>query len=160
MKNIDLVYRGGNVGLMGLISQTLFDGGRHVLGYTLVIPKRQFIMFLQITSVTIGEVKPIKNIHQRKAKMSLYFFHFNVNYYAGGYDSLEELFEVITWAQLGIHSKPLGLLNIDGYYNSLLFFIDQAEEEDFIKQSAYYIIVFASNAKELIEKLKVMFTIF
>ncbi|XP_039138744.1 cytokinin riboside 5'-monophosphate phosphoribohydrolase LOG1-like [Dioscorea cayenensis subsp. rotundata] len=67
MKNIDLVYGGGNIGLMGLIAQTLFDGGRHVLG---VIPTP--LMDKEITSVTIGDLKPVKNIHQRKAEMSLH----------------------------------------------------------------------------------------
>ncbi|KAH7663685.1 Cytokinin riboside 5'-monophosphate phosphoribohydrolase LOG protein [Dioscorea alata] len=134
MKNIDLVYGGGNIGLMGLISHTLFDGGKH------------------ITGVTIEEVKPVENIHQRKTEISLHAEAFIAM--PGGYGTLEEFFEVIIWAQLGIHSKPVGLLNIDGYYNSLLSFIDQAIEKGFIKPSAHHIIVSTSNAKELIDKLE------
>ncbi|XP_039146857.1 cytokinin riboside 5'-monophosphate phosphoribohydrolase LOG1-like [Dioscorea cayenensis subsp. rotundata] len=147
MKNIDFVYGGGNIGLMGLISQTLFDGGRHVLG---VIPNA--LMNKEITGVTIGEVKPVENMHQRIVEMNLHADAFIAM--SEGYGTLEELFEVITWAQLDIHSKPVGLLNINGYYNSLLSFIDQAIEEGFIKPSAHYIVVSASNAKELIEKLE------
>nr|TKR65869.1 cytokinin riboside 5'-monophosphate phosphoribohydrolase LOG3-like isoform X2 [Populus alba] len=72
----------------------------------------------------------------------------------GGYGTLEELLEVITWAQLGIHDKPVGLLNVDGYYNSLLSFIDKAVEEGFISPSARNIIVSAPTAKELVKKLE------
>ncbi|MBA0702961.1 hypothetical protein Goari_022845, partial [Gossypium aridum] len=71
-----------------------------------------------------------------------------------GYGTLEELLEVITWAQLGIHDKPVGLLNVDGYYNSLLSFIDKAVEEGFISPNARQIIVSAPTAKELVKKLE------
>lgn len=75
---------------------------------------------------------------------------------AGGYGTLEELLEVITWAQLGIHHKPVGLLNVDGYYNSLLTFIDKAVEEGFINPCARRIIVLAPTAQELMDKLEVI----
>ncbi|KAL3846300.1 hypothetical protein ACJIZ3_003703 [Penstemon smallii] len=71
-----------------------------------------------------------------------------------GYGTLEELLEVITWAQLGIHDKPVGLLNVDGYYNSLLSFIDKAVEERFISPSERHIIVSAPSTKELVNKLE------
>ncbi|MFQ6638886.1 hypothetical protein Gotur_014692 [Gossypium turneri] len=71
-----------------------------------------------------------------------------------GYGTLEELLEVITWAQLGIHDKPVGLLNVDGYYNSLLSFIDKAVEEGFISPNARHIIVSAPTAKELVENME------
>ncbi|KAL6295591.1 hypothetical protein ACE6H2_003733 [Prunus campanulata] len=72
----------------------------------------------------------------------------------GGYGTLEELLEVITWAQLGIHDKPVGLLNVDGYYNSLLSFIDKAVDEGFIDPAARHIIVSAQTAQELMCKLE------
>ncbi|XP_019238101.1 PREDICTED: cytokinin riboside 5'-monophosphate phosphoribohydrolase LOG1-like, partial [Nicotiana attenuata] len=72
----------------------------------------------------------------------------------GGYGTLEELLEVITWSQLGIHDKPVGLLNVEGYYNSLLCFIDKAVEEGFITPSAHHIIVSAPTAHELMSKLE------
>ncbi|XLU47419.1 hypothetical protein S245_042233 [Arachis hypogaea] len=72
----------------------------------------------------------------------------------GGYGTLEELLEVITWAQLGIHDKPVGLLNVDGYYNSLLSFIDKAVEEGFISPKARHIIVSAPSPKELVKKME------
>ncbi|XP_039121028.1 cytokinin riboside 5'-monophosphate phosphoribohydrolase LOG1-like [Dioscorea cayenensis subsp. rotundata] len=132
---------------MGLISQTAFDGGKQVLG---IIPKA--LMDKEITGITLGEVKPVANMHQRKAEMTRNSDAFIAM--PGGYGTLEELFEVITWAQLGIHNKPVGLLNINGYYDSLLSFIDQAVEEGFINPSARHIIVCTSNAKQLMEKLK------
>ncbi|GAU45887.1 hypothetical protein TSUD_24890 [Trifolium subterraneum] len=73
---------------------------------------------------------------------------------SGGYGTLEELLEIITWAQLGIHSKPVGLLNVDGFYNSLLSFIDKAVDEGFISPKARRIIVSASTAKELVRELE------
>ncbi|KAM0942404.1 putative LOG family protein [Dioscorea sansibarensis] len=103
-----------------------------------------------IIGVTVGEVKQVVDKHQRKARMARHSDAFIV--LPGGYGTLEELFEVITWAQLG--NKPVGLLNIDGYYNSLFLFIDQAVKESFIKPTTHHTIISASNAKELVEKLE------
>ncbi|CAL1404259.1 unnamed protein product [Linum trigynum] len=146
-RNIDLVYGGGSIGLMGLISQAVYEGGRHVIG---VIPKT--LMPQEITGVTVGEVKAVADMHQRKAEMARHSDAFIA--LPGGYGTLEELLEVITWAQLGIHDKPVGLLNVDGYYNSLLLFIDKAVEEGFISPSARHIIVSAPNAKDLVKKME------
>ncbi|XVE59083.1 hypothetical protein DITRI_Ditri05aG0016500 [Diplodiscus trichospermus] len=146
-RNIDLVYGGGSIGLMGLISQAVFDGGRHVIG---VIPKT--LMPREITGETVGEVKAVADMHQRKAEMARQSDAFIA--LPGGYGTLEELLEVITWAQLGIHDKPVGLLNVDGYYNSLLSFIDKAVEEGFISPNARHIIVSAPTAKELVKKME------
>ncbi|KAH7651106.1 Cytokinin riboside 5'-monophosphate phosphoribohydrolase LOG protein, partial [Dioscorea alata] len=146
LKNIDLVYGGGSIGLMGLISQTVFDGGRNVLG---VIPKA--LMAREITGVTVEEIKPVIDMYHRKAEMGSYADAFIA--LPGGYGTIEELFEVISWAHLGIHNKPISLLNVDGYYNSLLSFIDKVLQEGFIKLAARQIII-SSNATELIEKLE------
>lgn len=146
-RNIDLVYGGGSIGLMGLVSQAVHSGGRHVIG---VIPKT--LMPREITGETVGEVKAVADMHQRKAEMARHSDAFIA--LPGGYGTLEELLEVITWAQLGIHDKPVGLLNVDGYYNSLLTFIDQAVEEGFIDPSARHIIVSAPTAQELVKNLE------
>ncbi|KAK4751368.1 hypothetical protein SAY87_004850 [Trapa incisa] len=146
-RNIDLVYGGGSIGLMGLISQAVFDGGRHVLG---VIPET--LMLKEITGETIGEVRAVSSMHQRKAEMAQQSDAFIA--LPGGYGTLEELLEVISWAQLGIHDKPVGLLNVDGYYNSLLSFIDKAVDEGFVTPSARHIIVSAPTAHDLISKLE------
>ncbi|CAN4121543.1 unnamed protein product [Withania somnifera] len=132
---------------MGLVSQAVHDGGRHVIG---VIPKA--LMPRELTGETVGEVKAVADMHQRKAEMARHSDAFIA--LPGGYGTLEELLEVITWAQLGIHDKPVGLLNVDGYYNSLLSFIDKAVEEGFISPNARQIIVSAPTATELVEKLE------
>ncbi|XP_057501825.1 probable cytokinin riboside 5'-monophosphate phosphoribohydrolase LOGL3 isoform X2 [Actinidia eriantha] len=105
-----------------------------------------------ITGETVGEVRPVSGMHQRKAEMARQADAFIA--LPGGYGTLEELLEVITWAQLGIHDKPVGLLNVDGYYNSLLTFIDKAVDEGFIIPSARHIIISAQNAHELMCKLE------
>ncbi|XP_034598792.1 probable cytokinin riboside 5'-monophosphate phosphoribohydrolase LOGL10 [Setaria viridis] len=147
-RNIDLVYGGGSLGLMGLISHAVHRGGRHVVG---VVP-RALMTTPEIIGETVGEVKVVEDMHQRKAEMASQSDAFIA--LPGGYGTLEELFQVITWAQLGIHHKPVGLLNIDGYYNSLLVFIDHAVEEGFISPSAHHIFVQAPSAQELMEKLE------
>ncbi|XP_077246313.1 putative cytokinin riboside 5'-monophosphate phosphoribohydrolase LOG6 isoform X2 [Tasmannia lanceolata] len=181
-RKVDLVYGGGSVGLMGLVSQAVHRGGGHVLGWDKqnnirinkiirfliwvffsfltfvswvcflyrIIPKT--LMCKEITGETIGEVKAVADMHQRKAEMARHSDAFIA--LPGGYGTLEELLEVITWAQLGIHDKPVGLLNVDGYYNSLLTFIDKAVDDGFIKPLQRDIIVSAPNAKELVQKLE------
>ncbi|KAK4429361.1 Cytokinin riboside 5'-monophosphate phosphoribohydrolase LOG7 [Sesamum alatum] len=146
-RKIDLVYGGGSIGLMGLVSQAVYHGGRHVLG---VIPTT--LMPREITGEPVGEVRAVSGMHQRKAEMARQADAFIA--LPGGYGTLEELLEVITWAQLGIHDKPVGLLNVDGYYNSLLCFIDKAVDEGFITPSARHIIVSAQTAHELMSKLE------
>ncbi|KAF5206460.1 Cytokinin riboside 5'-monophosphate phosphoribohydrolase LOG7 [Thalictrum thalictroides] len=146
-RKIDLVYGGGSVGLMGLVSQAVHDGGRHVLG---IIPKT--LMPRELTGETVGEVRTVSDMHQRKAEMARQADAFIA--LPGGYGTLEELLEVITWAQLNIHHKPVGLLNVEGYYNSLLSFIDKAVDEGFISPSARRIIVSAPTAKELVKELE------
>ncbi|MED6116168.1 Cytokinin riboside 5'-monophosphate phosphoribohydrolase log3, variant 2 [Stylosanthes scabra] len=147
-RNIDLVYGGGSIGLMGLISQVVYHGGRHVLG---VIPKT--LMPRELTGETVGEVRAVSGMHQRKAEMARHADAFIA--LPGGYGTLEELLEIITWAQLGIHDKPVGLLNVDGYYNSLLAFMDKAVDEGFVTPAARNIIVSAQTAQELMCKLEV-----
>nr|XP_043613441.1 cytokinin riboside 5'-monophosphate phosphoribohydrolase LOG7 [Erigeron canadensis] len=146
-RRIDLVYGGGSVGLMGLVSQAVHDGGRHVLG---VIPRT--LMPREITGEPVGEVKAVADMHERKAEMARLADAFIA--LPGGYGTLEELLEVITWAQLKIHHKPVGLLNVDGYYNSLLSFIDKAVDEGFISPIARRIILSAPKAKELVRQLE------
>ncbi|KAF4388509.1 hypothetical protein F8388_012486 [Cannabis sativa] len=98
-KKIDLVYGGGSIGLMGIVSQEVHRSGGHVLG---IIPKA--LMRKEITGETIGEVRTVADMHQRKAEMARHSDCFIA--LPGGYGTLEELLEVITWAQLGIHDKP------------------------------------------------------
>ncbi|KAE8654076.1 Cytokinin riboside 5'-monophosphate phosphoribohydrolase LOG5 [Hibiscus syriacus] len=144
---LDLVYGGGSVGLMGLVSQEVHRRGGHVIG---IIPKT--LMSKEITGETFGEVKPVADMHRRKAEMARHSDCFIA--LPGGYGTLEELLEVIKWAQLGIHDKPVGLINVDGYYNYLLNFLDKAVDDGFIKPSQRRIVVSAPTATELVRKLE------
>lgn len=109
---------------------------------------------MQITGETVGEVRAVSGMHQRKAEMARNSDAFIA--LPGGYGTLEELLEVIAWAQLGIHSKPVGLLNVDGYYDFLLAFIDKAVDDGFIKPAQRHIFVSAPDARALVHKLEVL----
>ncbi|XP_006650438.1 probable cytokinin riboside 5'-monophosphate phosphoribohydrolase LOG4 [Oryza brachyantha] len=145
-RKLDLVYGGGSGGLMGLVSKTVHDGGRHVLG---VIPSA--LLPEEVSGETLGEVKVVRDMHERKSEMAKHADAFIA--LPGGYGTIEELLEIIAWAQLGIHNKPVGLLNVDGYYNSLLSLFDKAVEEGFIDAAARNIFVLAGAAGELLDKL-------
>ncbi|KAL6848768.1 hypothetical protein ACP4OV_021351 [Aristida adscensionis] len=146
-RGIDLVYGGGSIGLMGLVSHAVHAGGRHVMG---IIPKS--LMPREVTGEPVGEVRAVSGMHERKAEMARFADAFIA--LPGGYGTLEELLEVITWAQLGIHKKPVGLLNVDGFYDPLLSFIDLAVNEGFITEEARRIIISAPTAKDLVKKLE------
>ncbi|CAB4312548.1 unnamed protein product [Prunus armeniaca] len=146
-RKMDLVYGGGSVGLMGLVSQTVYDGGCHVLG---VIPTA--LVPLEISGNSVGEVLIVSDMHERKAEMARQADAFIA--LPGGYGTMEELLEMITWSQLGIHDKPVGLLNIDGYYDCLLRLFDKGVEEGFINLSARNIVISAKTAQELIERME------
>ncbi|XP_047342146.1 probable cytokinin riboside 5'-monophosphate phosphoribohydrolase LOGL10 [Impatiens glandulifera] len=146
-RNIDLVYGGGSIGLMGLISKTVADGGCHVLG---VIPRA--LLPHEVSGETIGEVKIVSDMHERKSEMAKHAEAFIA--LPGGYGTMEELLETITWAQLGIHEKPVGLLNVDGYYNNLLALFDKGVEEGFIEDSARKIVLHADTPQELLNKME------
>ncbi|KAH1228302.1 putative cytokinin riboside 5'-monophosphate phosphoribohydrolase LOGL6 [Glycine max] len=133
-RRIDLVYGGGRLGLMGLISQTVLNGGCHISGET------------------FGEVKTVADMHERKSTMFEHADAFIA--LPGGYGTMEELLEVIAWSQLGIHDKPVGLFNVDGYFNSLLSLFDKGVEEGFIENSARHVMVIADTAIELIKKME------
>ncbi|CAF1786649.1 hypothetical protein Bca4012_046394 [Brassica carinata] len=146
-RKIDLVYGGGSVGLMGLISRRVYEGGFHVLG---IIPKA--LMPIEISGETVGEVRVVADMHERKAAMAQESEAFIA--LPGGYGTMEELLEMITWSQLGIHKKTVGILNTDGYYNNLLALFDTGVQEGFIKPGARNIVVSAPTAKELMEKME------
>ncbi|XP_021278717.1 cytokinin riboside 5'-monophosphate phosphoribohydrolase LOG8-like [Herrania umbratica] len=146
-RKMDLVYGGGSIGLMGLVSQTVYDGGRHVLG---VIPTA--LVSVEISGHAVGEVLVVSDMHERKAEMARRADAFIA--LPGGYGTMEELLEMITWSQLGIHHKPVGLLNVDGYYDCLLGLFDKGVEEGFIKPCARNIVISAKNAEDLIQKME------
>jgi len=121
-----LVYGGGRVGLMGVIADAVLSAGGEVVG---IIPEA--LAAKEIMHEGLTELHVVPNMHLRKAKMAELADAFVAM--PGGYGTLEELFEVVTWAQLGLHKKPIALLNVGGYFDGLLGCIDSAVAEGFIR---------------------------
>nr|XP_011460280.1 PREDICTED: cytokinin riboside 5'-monophosphate phosphoribohydrolase LOG5-like isoform X2 [Fragaria vesca subsp. vesca] len=132
---------------MGSVSKAVHDGGGHVFG---IIPRD--LLPVEITGETYGEEIRVTDMHERKAKMAREADCFIA--LPGGFGTLEELLEVVSWYKLGIHDKPVGVLNVDGFFNLFLSSIDNSVDEGFIHPSHHHIIVVASNAKELLDKLE------
>jgi uncharacterized protein (TIGR00730 family) len=144
--NITLVYGGGNVGLMGIIADTVIEAGGKTIG---VMPKS--IAELEIAHNNLSELYLVDTMAERKemmAKLSDAFIAM-----PGGFGTLDELSEILTYNQLRICDKPMGLLNIDGYFDGLLNFFDHAVNEKFIRDEHRKNIVVSDNATELIRKL-------
>jgi hypothetical protein len=125
-RGLGVVYGGGKVGMMGRVADAALAAGGEVIG---VIPHA--LATAEVAHTGLTELHAVHTMHQRKAKMSELADAFIA--LPGGFGTLEELFEMITWAQLGIHPHPVGLLDIDGYYTPLQAFIDRCVTEGFIR---------------------------
>jgi len=145
-RNLGLVYGGGSVGLMGKVSKVVHEQGGSVLG---VIPK--MLRPKEISGETHGELIVTEDMHERKKYMSTLADAFIA--LPGGFGTLEELLEIITWHQLGLHAKPVGILNVNGFFNSLLAFLDDAVSAGFISETARQILVVGATPTELVAKL-------
>lgn len=121
-----LVYGGASVGLMGTLADAALAGGAEVIG---VIP--QSLVDREIAHPNLTKLITVKTMHERKALMYQHADAFIV--LPGGFGTLDEFMEIVTWAQLGLHRKPCVLLNINGYYDGLVAFLDHAVERGFIK---------------------------
>jgi uncharacterized protein (TIGR00730 family) len=141
-----LVYGGGQVGLMGAISRRVLDRGGEVIG---VIPKA--LTEREIAFDDITELHVVESMHERKALMNELSSAFIA--LPGGYGTLEELFEVVTWAQIGIHGKPFGLLDVDGFFTPLLRFLDNATDEGFIRPEYRRMLSSDDDPSELLDRL-------
>ena len=125
-KDITLVFGGGRVGVMGVIADAVLDRGGKAIG---VIP--QFLMDKEVGHTGLTELIVTSNMHERKQKMA--DLSDGVITLPGGFGTLEEFFEVLTWLQLGLHNNPIGLLNIDGFYDPLLAQMDIMVDKKFLK---------------------------
>ena len=141
-----LVYGGGHVGLMGVIADTVLQDGGEVTG---VIPEAMVARELAHRGVT--QLHVVASMHERKARMAELAEAFIA--LPGGYGTLEEFFEVVTWAQLGIHHKPIGLLNVAGYFDALATFVEHTIAEGFIRPEHRQLIVLAEHPAALLETL-------
>ena len=141
-----LVYGGGNVGLMGVVADAVLESGGTVVG---VIP--QHLLDLEVGHQELTELRVVNSMHERKQQMSELADAFVL--LPGGLGSLEEFFEIWTWGQLGLHRKPYGMLNVAGYFDALLAFLDHAAEERFLRPEHRRLVVVAESAADLLGKL-------
>lgn len=144
-RGIRLVYGGAGVGLMGEVARATLAAGGQVVG---VIP--QALVAQEIVSTDAIELRVVNDMHERKAAMAELSDGFIA--LPGGFGTFEELFEVLTWQQLGIHTKPCGILNIKGYFDDLLKFLDHAVNEMFIYKPHYDMILTSNEPVDLIEQ--------
>jgi len=147
-RNIDLVYGGASVGIMGKIANAVLEEGGDVIG---IIPKGLFRKEVAHTGIT--ELREVDSMHDRKSLMADLSDGFIA--LPGGLGTIEEIFEIITWSQLGMHRKPCGLLNVCHYYDKLIGFLDHAVSEQFIKATHYSTILVDECPDALLEKFEV-----
>jgi uncharacterized protein (TIGR00730 family) len=143
-RKIGLVYGGGNVGLMGAIADAMLQVGGEVIG---VIPKH--LMTREIGHNRLTKLHIVRSMHERKALMSDLSDAFIA--LPGGFGTLEEFFEVLTWSQLGLHAKPCGIVNVLGYYNPLLRMLDHAVDERFLKPQNRALVIARETPSELLQ---------
>ena len=141
-----LVYGGGNLGLMGAVSRAAHSGGATVYG---IIPGP--LAAKEIAGETIGNIEVVETMHQRKARMAELADAFIT--LPGGFGTLEELFETISWIQLGIHSKPMGLLNVNGFYDQLRQMLEHQIDQGFIPFRYHQLLVIEEDPSALIDGL-------
>ena len=146
-KKISLVFGGGRVGVMGLIADAVLERGGIAIG---VIPK--FLMDKEVGHAGLTELIITENMHQRKQKMA--DLSDGVITLPGGFGTMEEFFEVLTWLQLGIHGNPIGLLNVDAFYNPLLMQIDLMVENKFLKPLNRDLVIAENEPRILIERME------
>jgi uncharacterized protein (TIGR00730 family) len=146
-RDYGLVYGGGNVGLMSVIADTVLGLGGHVTG---VIPDS--LVSKEVAHRGLSDLRVVQSMHERKAMMAELSDGFIAM--AGGIGTMEEFFEVLSWAQLGIHRKPCGLLNTGGYYEHLIKFLDNALDQGFLKPKHRSLLIVANEPAEMLNRLE------
>eukprot|EP01116_Phalansterium_solitarium_P002528 TRINITY_DN125_c0_g1_i4.p1 TRINITY_DN125_c0_g1~~TRINITY_DN125_c0_g1_i4.p1 ORF type:complete len:204 (+),score=44.69 TRINITY_DN125_c0_g1_i4:548-1159(+) len=146
-RGLSLTYGGGTVGLMGVIANTIHSGGGKVVGF---IPGS--LSQRELSGENIGQTHVVRDMHTRKKQM----FEHSDAFIAmpGGFGTFEELLEVITWQQLGIHRKPIGILNVAGFYDPLIEMVSRGHQSGFISDDmATRVLVVSSEPAELLDRL-------
>ena len=146
-RGIGVVYGGGKVGLMGAVADAALEAGGEVIG---VMP--QGLVDREIGHAGLSDLRVVGSMHERKALMAELSDGFVA--LPGGAGTLEELIEIYTWSQLGLHSKPLGALNVRGYYDGLAALLDHAVEEGFLREQHRAALHIAASADELLERFR------
>jgi len=147
-RGIGLVYGGAAVGVMGALANAVLETGGEAIG---VIPKSLAIK--EVAHANLSELHVVSSMHDRKAMMAELADGFIA--LPGGWGTLEEIFEILTWAQLGFHEKPCGLLNIEGYYDGLIGFLDNAIEQQFVREVCRPMLMTASEPASLLDQFDV-----
>ncbi len=142
-----LVYGGTSIGLMGAAADAVLSGGAEVIG---VLP--QALQDREIAHRGLTKLHLVGSMHERKALMASLSSAFIA--LPGGYGTLDEFFEIVTWKQINIHSKPCVLINTDGYYDSLLRFLDHAVKEEFVRPANLKLVQVARNSAEALQWIK------
>jgi hypothetical protein len=146
-RHIELVYGGGHVGMMGALADAALAAGGRVVG---IIPRH--LLKPEVAHQNLTELRVVDSMHVRKREMAERADAFMV--LPGGYGTLEEMFEMVTWLQLGIHSTPIGALNVAGFFDPLLGFLRHAAAEGFIRPPHYDLLVVENSASLLLERLQ------
>lgn len=144
-RDITLVYGGASVGLMGVVADAVLDAGGQAIG---VIPEALAIKEVAHSGLT--EQFVVHSMHERKARMAELSDGFIA--LPGGWGTLEEIFEILTWAQLGFHEKPCGLLNVHGYFDGLFSFLEQAIDEQFVKPIYRDMLIMTEDSGEMLDR--------
>ncbi len=144
-RGLGLVYGGASIGLMGMVADTVLAGGGRVVG---VIP--QALARKEVAHAGLTELIVTASMHERKTRMAELSDGFIA--LPGGIGTFEELFEIWTWAQLGMHAKPVGLLNVAGYYDALITFLDHAAQEQFMKSAQRELLMVESDPATLLAR--------
>lgn len=145
-RGIELVYGGGNVGLMGVVADAVLAAGGRAIG---VIPEA--LMAKELGHRGVQDLRVVKTMHERKAMMAELADGFIAM--PGGIGTFEEFFEILTWAQLGFHAKPCALLNVNGFYDPLLQLVDHSIEEGFVKAKQRALVLVEADFSKLIERM-------
>lgn len=146
-QNISIIYGGAKIGVMGALAQAALDNGGEVRG---VIPR--FLKTKEVAHEQLTQLIEVNTMHERKLKM--HELSDGNLAMPGGWGTMEELFEMMTWAQLGLHPKPIGILNVNGFYNPFLLMMDKMLEEGFIKQTHKEMILVHDDFEILLEMMK------
>ena len=145
-RRLGLVYGGGSVGLMGVLADAVLEAGGEVIG---VIPRP--LATRELAHRRLSEMREVDSMHERKATMASLADAFVA--LPGGLGTFEETLEILTWAQLGIHSKPVGVLDVLGYYDGLRLLLAQAQGEGFVRREHAALLLFAASPEELLDRL-------
>ncbi|WP_242242775.1 TIGR00730 family Rossman fold protein [Bacillus cereus group sp. BfR-BA-01309] len=146
-KNTTLIYGGGKVGLMGSVANSALQAGGNVVG---IIP--EFLRDKEIAHQGLTDLIVVDSMHSRKQKMSELADGFIV--LPGGYGTYEEMFEVLSWGQIGIHKKPVGLINVDGFFDPLLKMLQHTVDKGFARPENLNLILSSTNIEELFAQMK------